>query len=244
MYARKLLVIVIFTLFLSSLVFAVENPATHPKTGEPLVIECAKGAPNSIDGKLDDWDLESMIPAILDTVEQIFTGAESWTGAQDSSGDFYLMWDNTNVYVGVVMKDDMIVTNKANGDIWNADAVEVFFTLPQAAATTGTEHYQYGLTANNQRWNWCNMEGTGQKEPDYVQVASTETADGYIIEAAIDYSNMISLNFADEEVLGFHAVLDDTDTADREMQMTWTGREAHDQTQGYGQFTFYHSFLL
>jgi len=242
MFAKKLLVIAIFALFLSGLAVAAENPAIHPKTGEPLILDCLKGTPGSIDGNLDDWNLKSMTPAVLDTKEQIFSGvapgAASWDGPQDSSGKFYLMWDDKNVYVGVVMKDDKIVTNKSGGDIWNADAVEVFFTLPQAAAThVGTEHYQYGLNAKSMKWNWCNMEGAGQKEPDYVQTASTETADGYIIEAAINYSNMKSLNFQAGEVLGFHAVFDDTDTVDREMQMTWTSREAHDQTQGFGQFT-------
>ena len=239
MFAKKLLVIVIFALFLSGLAVAVDPPYKHPKTGKPLVIECVKGTPSSIDGNLNDWNLKSMNPAVLDTKEQIFflSSAKSWDGPQDSSGDFYLMWDDKNVYVGVVMKDDAIVTNKSGGDIWNADAVEILFSLPQAAATTGTAHYQYGLTAKGQKWNWYNMEGAGQKEPAYVQTASTMTADGYIIEAAIEYSNMKSLTFNAGEVLGFHAVFDDTDATNREMQMTWTGREAHDQTQGFGQFT-------
>ena len=237
MFAKKLLVIVIFALFLSGLAIAADPPYKHPKTGAPLVIDCIKGTPGSIDGKLDDWSLNAMTPAVLDTKEQIFSGADTWTGTQDSSGNFYLMWDNKNVYVGAVMKDDKIVVNKDGGNIWNADAVEIFFTKPEKAAATGTEHYQYGLTAKSMKWNWCNMENAGQKEPAYVQIASTTTADGYIIEAAIEYSNMISLNFQAGEVLGFNAVFDDTDAVDREMQMTWTGLEAHDQTQGFGNIT-------
>lgn len=237
MFAKKLLVIVIFALFLSGLAIAAEAPATHPKTGAPLICDCIKGTPKSIDGNLDDWSLKSITPAVLDVKEQIFTGVESWTGTPDCSGNFYLMWDDKNIYVGAVIKDDKLVVNKDAGNIWNADAVEVFFTLPQAAATTGTEHYQFGLTAKNQKWTWCNMENAGNKEPDYVQVASTTAADGYTIEAAIAYSNLKSLNFTAGGVLGFHAVLDDTDVTDREMQMTWTGREAHNQTLGYGQFT-------
>jgi len=137
-----------------------------------------------------------------------------------------------------VVKDDKIVANKDGGNIWNADAAEIFFTLPQAAAThAGTEHYQFGLSAKGQRWNWCNMDGTGQRDPTYVQVAATQAADGYTIEAAIDYSNMKKLAFKAGEVLGFHPVLDDTDATDRELQMTSTGREAHDQSKGYGQVT-------
>ena len=37
-------------------------------------------------------------------------------------------------------------------------------------------------------------------------------------------------------VLGFHPVLDDSDAGTtRELQVTWTGLEAHDQSQGFGQ---------
>jgi hypothetical protein len=67
-----------------------------------------------------------------------------------------------------------------------------------------------------------------------LQIASSKTADGYICEAAIEYSNMKSLTFKTGNALAFHAVLDDTDAADREVQMTWTGLEAHNQTMGYG----------
>jgi hypothetical protein len=236
MFAKKLLVILVFALLISCLNAMAEAPATHPKTGAPLVCDCPKGTPK-IDGNLSDWNLNAIKPAILDVKEQIFTGSETWTAASDCSGNFYLMWDDKNIYVGAVIKDDKIVTNKDAGNIWNQDAVEVFFTLPKAAATTGTEHYQYGLTAKNQKWNWCNMENVGNKEPDNVQVASTISGGGYTIEAAIAYNNLKSLSFKAGDVLGFHAVLDDTDLADRELQMTWTGREAHNQTLGYGQFT-------
>ena len=74
-------------------------------------------------------------------------------------------------------------------------------------------------------------------EPNYLQIASSKTADGYICEASIAYANMKSLIFKTGNALGFHAVLDDTDdiaVGNREIQMTWTGLEAHDQTLGYG----------
>lgn len=244
MLAKKLLLVVVFALFISGLAFGAESPATHPKTGTPLVMECAKGTPKSIDGKLDDWNLKPMTKTVLDAKEQIFTGTESWTGTADCSGTFYLLWDDKNIYIGIIVKDDKIVANKDAGNIWNADAAEIFFTLPKAeAAHVGTEHYQYGLSAKGQRWNWCNMDGTGQKDPTYVQVAATQAADGYTIEAAIEYSNMKKLAFKAGEVLGFHAVLDDTDATDRELQMTSTGREAHDQTKGYGQVTLLSSMI-
>ena len=186
----------IFTLLSVSLAFA-DPPAVHPLTGEELVIDCLRGTPNAIDGDLSDWNLDAMTPAILDTEEQLSSDSANmaaWAGPDDSSGEFYLLWDDENIYIAVVMKDDKLSQNKTDGSIWNADAVEIFFATTNAVAGHA-EHYQYGVNANNQRWNWCNMDGAGSIEPDYLQIASTVTADGYICEASVSYGQMPSLDF-------------------------------------------------
>ena len=234
MLTKNSFAIVVLALLISSMAFA-DPPAEHPTTGEPLKIDCLRGTPD-IDGDLGDWNL-GMTPAILDTEAQIFPGAAqgaaAWDNPADSSGEFYVMWDDQNIYLAAVMKDDTISTNKSGGDIWNADCVEVFFSTTNAIAGCD-EHYQYGFNANNQKWNWCNMDGDGSREPEYLQLAAVTTADGYICEVAIEYGRMPSLDFSAGNAIGFHPCFDDTDNGDRELQMTWTGREAHDQSQGFG----------
>jgi hypothetical protein len=210
-----------------------DPPAVHPKTGEELVIECFRGTPGAIDGNLNDWDLGTLTPIILNTEEQLHSGQGTWDNPEDSSGEFYLQWDDENIYIAVVMKDDTLSMNKTGGDIWNADCIEVFFSTLSAVGGHD-EHYQYGFNANEQTWNWCNMDSGGQSAITYLQVASTETTDGYICEAAIEYGQMLSLDFSAGNTIGFHAVFDDTDNGDRELQMTWSGFEAHDQSQGFG----------
>ncbi|MEA3226336.1 MAG: sugar-binding protein, partial [Planctomycetota bacterium] len=232
MLAKKCLFVGIFTLLSLSLAIA-DPPADHPTTGDPLVIDCFRGTPDAIDGDLSDWNLAAMTPAILDTEAQLHSGQATWDGADDSSGEFYLLWDDDNIYIAVVMKDEKLSMNKSGGSIWNADAIEVFFSTLNAVADC-SEHYQYGFNANNQRWNWCNMDGPGQSEPDYLQIASSLTPDGYICEVSIEYGQMLSLDFSVGNTIGFHPVFDDTDNGDRELQMTWTGREAHDQSLGFG----------
>jgi len=178
-----------------------------------------------------------MTPAVLDMGEQLYSGQTTWDNPEDSSGEYYLLWDDENIYIAVVMKDDKLSMNKTGGDIWNADCIEIFFSTLNAVAGH-EEHYQYGFNANNQTWNWCNMDGAGQSAIDYLQVASTITADGYICEASIPYGEMLSLDFSVGNTIGFHPVFDDTDNGDRELQMTWCSREAHDQSLGFG-----HMFL-
>ena len=95
---QKYLFIWVLALLISNMAFAAgDPPAEHPKTGEPLVIDCLRGTPK-IDGKLNDWMLDFLTPAVLDTKEQIFAGAAqgaaAWKNPEDSSGEFYLLWDN------------------------------------------------------------------------------------------------------------------------------------------------------
>ncbi|MDQ1328256.1 MAG: Carb-bd dom fam9 protein [Candidatus Poribacteria bacterium] len=238
MLSKCVVFIVVFALIISCLAFAEDPPSKHPKTGVSLVVQCLRGTPRAIDGSLNDWQLTFLEPALLDTKEQIFSGvapgAASWDGVKDLSGNFYLLWDDKNIYIAVVVKDDKLVMNKAGDTIWNADCIEIFFSEPVKNAGAATDHYQYGFNANNQKWNWCNMDGNGAKEPDYLQIASSKTADGYVCEASIEHKNMKSLTFKAGTTLGFHAVIDDTDATDREIQMTWTSLEAHNQTTGFG----------
>ncbi len=97
MSAKKCFLVGIVTLFSLSLAIA-DPPAVHPITEEPLVIEVLRGTPAAIDGDLSDWSLGAMTPAVLDTEEQIFSGAAqgaaAWDGPEDSSGKFYLLWDD------------------------------------------------------------------------------------------------------------------------------------------------------
>ena len=226
-------------LLISGVAIAADPAAKHPKTGKPLVIDCFRGTPK-IDGNLKDWDLGALTPAVLDTKEQIFPGAaqgaKAWTGPKDSSGEFYVQWDDNNVYIAAVMKDDKLSNQKKNGDIWSADTIEVFFSAPKAVTPhKNTTHYQYGFDVKDQTWNWCNMDGNGGRKPDYLKVKSAKTSDGYICEVALDYSHLKSLDFKAGNAIGFHPCFDDADDGpDRQLQMTWTGREAHDQSNGFG----------
>ncbi|MCF7973606.1 MAG: discoidin domain-containing protein [Phycisphaerae bacterium] len=232
MCAKKSLSLGLLTLLLLNLAMA-DPPAVHPTTGEPLIIDCLRGTPSVIDGDLSDWNLDAMIPAVLDTAEQLNAGQASWDGPDDLSGKFYMLWDDENVYMAVIVKDDTLSMNKTGVDIWNADCVEVFFATTNRVAPHA-EHYQYGFNANAQKWNWDNMETSTSAEPGSLQIAAVTTADGYICEASIPYADINQLDWSVGSIIGFHPVIDDTDAADREIQMTWTSFEAHAQDLGYG----------
>jgi len=187
----------------------------------------------AIDGDLSDWSLDVMPVARLDVQEQLHSGQANWTDAEDVSGEFYVLWDDQNVYIAAVVKDEKLSMNKTGGTIWNADCIEVFFSTLNAVSGHA-EHYQYGFNAQEQTWLWDDMEGGGQSAVPYLEAAATETLDGYICEVAIPHGEITPLDWSVGSAIGFHPVIDDTDNGDREIQMTWTGREAHDQSLGFG----------
>jgi hypothetical protein len=238
MLAKKCFLVGIFTLLVMSL--AVSAQPVHPTTGEPLVIDCLRGTPDAIDGDLSDWNLEAMTPAVLDAVEQLSSGQDIWENVGDCGGAFYMLWDDVNIYIAVVVTDDKLSMNKTDGSIWNSDCIEVLFSTTEARTdhswSNPTIHYQYGFNANNQTWNWCNMSGPGQSVPDYLQAASSITADGYICEVSIPHSEITPLDWSVGSIIGFHPCIDDTDIddGDTEYQMSWTGLGAHDQSMGFG----------
>jgi hypothetical protein len=80
------------------------------------------------------------------------------------------------------------------------------------------------------------MDGPGQSVPDYLQAASSITADGYICEVSIKHSEIIPLDWSEGSIIGFHPCIDDTDIdgGDTEYQMSWMGLPAHDQSVGFG----------
>ena len=213
-------------------VFSASAQSLHPVTGEPLVLTCYRGTP-TLDGRLDEWS--GMEAAVVDAAEQVFLGLDTWTAPADCSARFHAMWDDTNIYIAVEAKDDKVVTAQSGGDIWMNDCAEVFLSTTNAVGGHD-EHYQYGITPNGLKWNWCNMDGAGSRDPDYVALATSETDDGYVMEASIEYGRMASLSFEPNAAIGFHPCLDDSDGdgSARDLQITWTGLEAHDQSTGFG----------
>lgn len=57
-----------------------------------------------IDGKLDEWNLES--PAVVEDAAQVIRDAVFWQGPNDCSARFYLAWDEGNLYMAANVTED------------------------------------------------------------------------------------------------------------------------------------------
>lgn len=225
----------------------------HPKTGELLIMECGKTtSPVVIDGKLGEW--QKAIPTAVDVEEQlydVFSG--DWADADDCSGIVYMMYDDEYIYMAGEFKDEELIAGATAGTIWQNECVEIFFDPTDTemdAAASSTVHYQFGFAPSGpddepQVWNWCNPDG-GKAQQDcssYVQVASviSDPYTGYTLEGSIKIDELDDLQDIIEVglVIGFHIAIDDADenAATRDLQITWSSYEAHDQLH-FGDLVF------
>ena len=58
----------------------------------------------TIDGKLDEWNLDS--PAVVKDASQVIRDAVVWQGENDCSANFYLAWDEENLYMAAEVTED------------------------------------------------------------------------------------------------------------------------------------------
>lgn len=248
-FIRIFAVTLFAVVFFTSLANAHEE---HPKTGELLIMECGKiTSPVVIDGKLGEW--QHAMQAVVDVEEQLYDVFQGdWGDADDCSGIVYMMYDDEYIYVAGEFKDDELIAEATADTIWKNECLEIFFDPTDtevAVPAAHNIHYQFGFAPsgpndNPQVWNWCNPDGgKAQQDPSsYVRVASviSDPYTGYTLEGSIRIDELDDLEDIIEVglVIGFHIAIDDSDEdAERDLQITWSSFEAHDQLH-FGDLVF------
>lgn len=98
---------------------------TDTGTSDRKIVKAVRTySPPVIDGDLKDFF--SNQPAVLTTKDYVRLTADS-NGDNDISGRFYFMWDENNLYVAVVIKDDVNFNSETAENIWKGDSVQIAF---------------------------------------------------------------------------------------------------------------------
>jgi len=181
---------------------ATSTAATLTVTNHHLDISKATTAP-TIDGSVDGmWSSIS---------SQNIANANKGTtsGNADLSGNFKIAWDTNNVYLLVQVTDDVKVKDASgtNPKKYDFDGIEIYFNDDNAYTEVYNNDAQYV-------YNW---EGgihafSGNKPTAGINVAQTNTANGYIMELAIPWSN-IDVTAQNGNFIGFDIMLLDNDVA-------------------------------
>jgi len=77
-----------------------------------------------IDGDLGDFIM--LNPVVLGSNDYIKITSNS-NGDNDISAKFFFMWDNNNLYAGIIVKDDVSYNKEDPENIWKGDSVQMAF---------------------------------------------------------------------------------------------------------------------
>jgi hypothetical protein len=200
-------------------------------TRERMVAGFAKvpkaAKPPVIDGTLDEADWQRCPVLKIDEERQFFGyGDRKWGGPRDLSGDLRVMWDDDNLYVGVVTTDDVFRNEQADGMIWSGDGLQFLFD-PSRESPDKVGKYDIGIgkgTKGWQAWSWYSADAsapTGEITTIRVAGKPTGVAGGMTYEVAIPWARLAPFKPAIGRNLGMAMILNEDDGKGRDSWMGW-----------------------
>lgn len=170
----------------------------------------------SIDGNLSEsgWNLAT-------------SASKTTIGTPNNTVTFGVMWDSTNLYVGVKVLDANLFNDSAN--TWEDDSVEVYIDANHNMGTTYDSFDRQFVKGYNDTALSSIGSTTG------VQHAWAAVSGGYSTEMAIPWSNL-GVTPTPGLVIGFDIGHNDDDNAGtREHQAVWWGTvNNYNNTSGFG----------
>ncbi len=168
-----------------------------------------------IDGDLSDWSLIDGID-----IDKPYLG--KWEGKEDVHGKAYAAWDQQNLYIAIIVKDNLVGRNYSAAAMWNGDCVELFFNpcpeLPYPLSPEITDRFFQVLlgpaTNNGISKPETFVLRTGQFfKANTLTMASSLQKDGYIIELKIPFSSFQFMGGVIKpfDALGCDVVINDND---------------------------------
>jgi len=197
------------------------------RAGKPILQAYARGNKViRIDGDLSDWKLEKMEGA---SVKEAKSSKGAWSGPEDLSIEgVYVMIDDEKLYLAFKVKDDVYYQDKTDGNIWQADSVQVAFDplLNPYDLQRKEDDYEFGfaLTENGPIcWRWIAARGKPTGLVKDVELAIKQVEGGLVYEIAIPVTEIAPLNPFLYEACGFTFLANDSDGEGRESYAEWTG---------------------
>ena len=150
----------------------------------------------------------------------------------DLSGDVRVLWDESNIYILVSVKDDVPMKNRYERlDLWKGDCVELFISVdPTKIPAVGYSDYDFQILIGTNGRMWIPGQRKGgirNSVPLLSRAAAKKSEDGYILEAKINIANFRDSSFktfSKGAILGFDIAVGDADESGmRDAKLVWNG---------------------
>lgn len=159
-------------------------------------------------------------------------------GPEDFSAAVYTLWDERHLYLAAIVTDDDIVTQQEGADIWQDDAMELWFDCRHDAVTHTLfqdDEYQLGFSpASRYRnralaWAWRNPRA--EAVIPAMQAASALSPTGYVLEASVPWAVLQGCQPGVGKIMGFNVSFADKDEDQQWTHVAWSGLLHSDPSQ-------------
>lgn len=208
--------------------------ATIPPNGS--VTAYRTGSPFLIDGNLEGW---SDLPSYASS--QLVYSAGNWDRTDDLQAFWRLAFDKSNLYIAVLVLDDIHVQTQTGNTIWQGDSIEMQIDTDrdgdygpglsdddfQLAISPGDF---FGLKPEAYRYRGNSFGQMADAPGHSIEVASSKTDDGYVLEVLIPWTDL-DVNPADVDLIGVALNVNDNDTLASARQEVM---KSHVSTRSFG----------
>lgn len=199
-----------------------------------------------IDGQLDDW--KDAAPLFVHPKGRLsgltffakdYGGEMQWTGLDDFSSAWQMMWDKSFLYLAVRVFDDQFVPQHNLGQFRNGDSISFQIDplpnltdaspLPDQRDLQKIHTFTLGLSQEGP--TFYRKYPSTEKRIGIVKtakVAIKQESDGIIYELAIPWDELVPLRPENGDWVGFSLVLSEDDGVGRETRCNWFGGSGGD----------------
>ncbi len=193
-------------------------PTSTPITSNEITA-VRLNTPPTIDGNLADWENSAPIYAAFLTYQD-----DSWDGTEDVTAVWQLGWDDTNLYIGVTVSDNILAQSQIGNQLFKGDSVSLQLDTSNAdngQTSLSSDDFQIDFSPGNfttlppATFRFRGTENGRMVDAlgHAIRVQATQTDDGYIIEASIPWLDLATSPTANQTM---GAVVNVTDNDQRE----------------------------
>ncbi|MBC7262865.1 MAG: hypothetical protein H5T64_00730 [Chloroflexi bacterium] len=182
-----------------------------------------------LDGNLADWPT---VPSITMDAASCDYVAGTIGGVNDCSASVRSVWDDTNVYFGIDVTDDVLKSDDPSY-IWRDDSVEIGLDGARDRVFWNPDDHQYAVASDGRTFY---LGAPTTELSAAVQVRSG----GYIVEMAVPLNRLVlSGQVISGTVCGFTVGLrDDDDNGTWDGYLVWAGTTTFGIAENFGELRF------
>jgi hypothetical protein len=213
-----------------------------------------RSAAVKIDGDLSEWNGAAAM--VLDRKSQVVD--PEWKGPNDLSAKIFLQWDHENLYLAAEVTDNHLCFSPDALTMWMYDSLQLVFDTGgnRGGWNSGDYCYSLGLVRDAGEFMALKVAGSENRLTSVLyrqdktgirprgpvasaHLAGRTTENGYILEAAIPWTELSPLVPIDKKGGLFDIIINDNDGSGRKGWIGWTPGIGEDAgTEKFGDLTF------